>query len=156
MRPWEGESVTEKEAKIVLSDDTNLMHIAAIVTLSAFIAVLGWFIYELVGLEGATTFGIIMILPAVLGIILLSAFLGRTVMSAIMFAGDIEDCDYVDLLTAGTDADALDEEDKYGIWNMYESGADGEYMSAEWERLGVSGRRSLKRQVSALGSAFAQ
>lgn len=148
--------MTEKKAKIVLSDDTNLIHIAAIVALSAFIAVLGWFMYGLVGLEGATTFGIIMILPVVLDIILLSAFLGRMIMSAIMFAGDIEDCDYVDLLTAGTDADALDEEDKYGMWNMYESGTNGEYMSAEWERLGVSGRRRLKRQVSALGSAFTQ
>ena len=67
-----------------------------------------------------------------------------------------EDCDYVDLLTAGADADALDEEDRYGMWNMYESGTSGKYMSAERERLGVSGRRRLKRQVSALGSAFAQ
>lgn len=126
------------------------------VALNVFIAAFGWFIYVLVRFEGATTFGIIMILLFVLGMILLSAILGRTVRRAIMFAGDMEDCDYVDLLTAGTDADALDEEDKYGMWNMYESGADGKYMSTEWERLGVSGRRSLKRQVSALGPAFAQ
>lgn len=133
-----------------------LTTILLMVALNVFIAAFGWFIYVLVRFEGATTFGIIMILLFVLGMILLSAMLGRTVMSAIMFAGDMEDCDYVDLLTAGTDADALDEEDKYGMWNMYESGADGEYMSAEWERLGVSGRRSLKRQVSALVPAFAQ
>lgn len=148
--------MAEKEAKIILSGDIRLTTILLMVTLNVFIAAFGWFIYVLVRFEGATTFGIIMILLFVLGMILLSAMLGRTVRRAIMFAGDMEDCDYVDLLTAGTDADALDEEDKYGMWNMYESGADGKYMSAEWERLGVSGRRSLKRQVSALGPAFAQ
>lgn len=148
--------MAEKEAKIILSGDIRLTTILLMVALNVFIAAFGWFIYVLVRFEGATTFGIIMILLFVLGMILLFAMLGRTVMSAIMFAGDMEDCDYVDLLTVGTDADALDEEDKYGMWNMYESGADGKYMSAEWERLGVSGRRSLKRQVSALGPAFAQ
>lgn len=148
--------MAEKEAKIILSGDIRLTTILLMVALNVFIAAFGWFIYVLVRFEGATTFGIIMILLFVLGMILLSAMLGRTVRRAIMFAGDMEDCDYVDLLTAGTDADALDEEDKYGMWNMYESGADGKYMSAEWERLGVSGRRSLKRQVSALGPAFAQ
>lgn len=148
--------MAEKEAKIILSGDTRLTTILLMVALNVFIAAFGWFIYVLVRFEGTTTFGIIMILLFVLGMILLSAILGRTVMSAIMFAGDMEDCDYVDLLTAGTDADALDEEDKYGIWNMYESGADGKYMSAEWEWLGVSGRRSLKRQISALGPAFTQ
>lgn len=148
--------MAEKEAKIILSGGIRLTTILLMVTLNVFIAAFGWFIYVLVRFEGATTFGIIMILLFVLGMILLSAMLGRTVRRAIMFAGDMEDCDYVDLLTAGTDADALDEEDKYGMWNMYESGADGKYMSAEWERLGVSGRRSLKRQVSALGPAFAQ
>ena len=148
--------MAEKEAKVILSDDIRLTTILLMVTLNVFIAAFGWFIYVLVRFKGTTTFGIIMILLFVLGMILLSAILGRTVMSAIMFAGDMEDCDYVDLLTAGTDADALDEEDKYGMWNMYESGADGKYMSAEWERLGVSGRHSLKRQISALGPAFAQ
>ena len=146
--------MAEKEAKIILSGGIRLTTILLMVTLNVFIAAFGWFIYVLVRFEGATTFGIIMILLFVLGMILLSAMLGRTVMSAIMFAGDMEDCDYVDLLTAGTDADALDEEDKYGMWNMYESGANGKYMSAEWELLGVSGRRSLKSQVSALGPAF--
>lgn len=148
--------MAEKETKIILSGDTRLTTILLMVTLNVFIAAFGWFIYVLVRFEGATTFGIIIILLFVLGMILLSAILGRTVMSAIMFAGDMEDCDYVDLLTAGTETDALSEEDKYGMWNMYESGANGKYMSAEWERLGVSGRRSLKRQVSALGPAFAQ
>ena len=148
--------MAEKEAKIILSGDTKRTTILLMVALNVFIAAFGWFIYVLARFEGTTTFGIIMILLFMLGIILLSAFLGRTVMSAIMFVGDMEDCDYVDLLTAGADADALDEEDRYGMWNMYESGTSGKYMSAEWERLGVSGRRRLKRQVSALGSAFAQ
>lgn len=148
--------MTEKKAKIILSGDTKWTTIVLMATLNVFIAAFGWFIYVLAGFEGTTTFGIIMILLFVLGMGLLSAILCRTVVSAIMFAGDMEDCDYVDLLTAGTDADALDEEDKYGMWNMYESGADGKYMSAEWKRLGVSGRRSLKRQVSALGPAFTQ
>lgn len=148
--------MTEKEAKIILSGDTKRTTIVLMVALNVFIAAFVWFIYVFARFEGTTTFGIIMILLFVLGMILLSAFLGRTVMSAIMFAGDMEDCDYVDLLTAGTETDALSEEDKYGMWNMYESGTNGKYMSAEWERLGVSGRRRLKRQVSALGSAFAQ
>lgn len=148
--------MTEKEAKIILSGNTKRTTIVLMAALNVFIAAFGWFIYVLARFEGTTTFGIIMILLFVLGMILLSAFLGRTVMSAIMFAGDMEDCDYVDLLTAGTETDALSEEDKYSMWKMYESGANGKYMSAEWERLGVSGRRRLKRQVSALGSAFAQ
>lgn len=144
--------MTEKKAKIILSGDTKRTTIVLMVALNVFIAAFGWFIYALVRFEGATTFGIVMILLFVLGMILLSAILGRTVMSAIMFAGDMEDCDYVDLLTAGTKTDALDRKDKYGMWNMYESGINGRYMSREWEHMGAAGRRSLKKRISALAS----
>jgi len=127
--------VTEKKAKIILSGDTKQTTIVLMIALNVFIVAFGWFIYVLVRFEGATTFGIIMILLFLLGMVLVCTLLARTVMSAIMFSSDMDDCDYVDLLTVGTETDALDRKDKYGMWNMYESGINGRYMSREWERI---------------------
>ena len=144
--------MTEKKAKIILSGDTKQTTIVLMIALNVFIVAFGWFIYVLVRFEGATTFGIIMILLFLLGMVLVCTLLARTVMSAIMFSSDMDDCDYVDLLTVGTETDALDRKDKYGMWNMYESGINGRYMSREWEHMGAAGRRSLKKRVSALAS----